>query len=67
MVLQAGFLRTMLIYVISGLGGNVVSGIFAPNRVGVGADPSVYGLLAVHLVELFQAWQVTDIGWKKKK
>lgn len=56
--IQAGFLRTMLIYIISGVGGYVVSGIFSPRTVSTGADPAVYGLLGVMVVELFQAWQI---------
>eukprot|EP00050_Salpingoeca_kvevrii_P002881 m.207381 g.207381 ORF g.207381 m.207381 type:complete len:624 (+) comp10710_c0_seq1:4116-5987(+) len=55
---QAGFLRTALIYFISGVGGYVISGIFASTQVSVGADPAVYGFLGVLLVELFQAWQI---------
>jgi membrane associated rhomboid family serine protease len=55
---QAGFLRVFLIYFISGIGGYSVAGIFAPGQVAVGADPAVFGLIAVALVELFQAWQV---------
>eukprot|EP00041_Stephanoeca_diplocostata_P038406 m.1513368 g.1513368 ORF g.1513368 m.1513368 type:complete len:375 (+) comp25214_c0_seq14:1268-2392(+) len=38
---QAGFLRTMLIYLISGVGGYLISGIFSPNTVSVGANPAV--------------------------
>jgi membrane associated rhomboid family serine protease len=60
---QAGFLRTLLIYFISGIGGNVISGIFAPTTVSMGADPAVYGLIGVMLVELFQAWQVVPNVW----
>jgi hypothetical protein len=48
----------MLIYFISGIGGYVISGIFIINQVTTGADPAVFGLLAVLLVELFQSWQV---------
>ncbi len=55
---QAGFLRVFLIYFISGIGGYAVSGIFTPGHVGMGSDPAVFGLLAVTLVELFQAWQL---------
>lgn len=55
---QAGFLRVFLIYFISGIGGYSVAGIFAPGHVAVGADPAVFGLIAVSLVELFQAWQI---------
>lgn len=38
---QAGFLRTMLIYIISGVGGYLISGIFSPHTVSVGANPAV--------------------------
>jgi membrane associated rhomboid family serine protease len=48
----------MLIYIISGVGGYVVSGIFSPQTVSVGSNPAVYGLLGVMVVELFQAWQI---------
>jgi membrane associated rhomboid family serine protease len=61
--IQAGFLRTFLIYFISGIGGNLISGIFSPRSVSLGADPAVYGLLAVMYVELFQAWQVVPKAW----
>lgn len=55
---QAGFLRTFLIYFISGVGGYTISGNFAPGSVSMGSDPGVYGMLGVMFVELFQAWQV---------
>lgn len=54
----SGFLRILLIYLISGIGGNLISGIFSPNTVSVGPDPAVYGLIGVMFVELLQAWQV---------
>lgn len=38
---QAGFLRTLLIYFISGIGGYTISGNFAPEMVSLGADPAV--------------------------
>lgn len=56
--IQAGFLRTFIIYFVSGIGGNIISGIFSPKTVSMGADPAVYGLLGVMIVELFQAWQI---------
>jgi len=55
---QAGKLRTFLIYFISGIGGNLIGGIFAPDQVATGSDPAAFGLLAVTMVELFQAWQI---------
>ena len=57
---QAGPLRVALIYIISGVGGNLIAGIFAPYDVTTGCDPAVYGLLGVMLVELFQSWQVVE-------
>ena len=53
-----GFLRIMLIYMISGIGGYLVSGIFDPYVVSVGSNPAVFGLLGVVLVELLQTWKV---------
>lgn len=58
LVLQSGFFRMFLIYFISGIGGYIWSGIFAPSLIAMGADPAVYGLLGVMLVELFQSWQI---------
>jgi len=53
-----GFLRMFLIYFISGVGGYLVSGLFDPYVVSVGANPAVFGLLGVMLVELVQSWSV---------
>jgi membrane associated rhomboid family serine protease len=61
--IQAGFLRTFLIYFISGAGGNAISAIFSPKTVSMGADPAVYGFLGVMVVELFQAWPVIPRAW----
>jgi hypothetical protein len=60
---QAGFLRTLLIYFIAGIGGNLVSAIFSPRSLAAGSDPAVYGLLGVMLSELLQAWQVVPSKW----
>eukprot|EP00050_Salpingoeca_kvevrii_P017500 m.65747 g.65747 ORF g.65747 m.65747 type:complete len:629 (+) comp7585_c0_seq1:203-2089(+) len=59
----AGFLRTFLIYWISGIGGNAVSGIFVPYQVDAGPSGAVYGLLGVLIVELFQSWQIVPRPW----
>ena len=64
----AGPIRLFLIYFISGIGGYVVSGIFDSDGVGVGADPAIFGMLAVLAVELFQSWQVVpNRGWELLK
>ena len=59
----AGPIRLCLIYFISGMGGYIVSGIFDSDGVGVGADPAIFGMLAVIAVELFQSWQVVPNRW----
>ena len=50
----AGWFRTGMIYMISGVGGYMTSALFDPLQVSVGSNPSIFGLLAVILVELFQ-------------
>jgi membrane associated rhomboid family serine protease len=59
----AGWLRVLLIYFTSGIGGYVVSGLFDPTAVTCGSDPAVFGLLAVLYVELFQSWRVVPKPW----
>ncbi|EGD75713.1 hypothetical protein PTSG_07830 [Salpingoeca rosetta] len=60
---QAGFLRTFLVYFISGVGGTTIAAIFSPNLVTTGANPAVYGLLGCVLVELLQTWQLLEKPW----
>eukprot|EP00116_Pleurobrachia_bachei_P004070 sb/3464332/ len=54
----AGWFRTMLIYFISGVGGNLTSSVFVPYHPTCGAGGAVYGLLGVILVEFIQSYQV---------
>eukprot|EP00730_Choanoeca_flexa_P003670 TRINITY_DN11470_c1_g4_i1.p1 TRINITY_DN11470_c1_g4~~TRINITY_DN11470_c1_g4_i1.p1 ORF type:complete len:597 (+),score=131.65 TRINITY_DN11470_c1_g4_i1:75-1865(+) len=61
---HVGVLRSVLIYFISGVGGNAIAAIFSPNIVTVGANPAVYGILGVHLVDLFQSWQIVPNAWR---
>ena len=58
-----GWLRVGLIYIISGVGGNIVSGVFAPYEVNGGSTPAIFGMLGVLYVELFQFWQIVDRAW----
>eukprot|EP00041_Stephanoeca_diplocostata_P032880 m.1067731 g.1067731 ORF g.1067731 m.1067731 type:complete len:832 (-) comp24223_c1_seq7:1321-3816(-) len=53
-----GWLRMGLIYSISGVGGYLVSGVLDPYVVSCGANPAVFGLIAIMLVELIQSWKV---------
>lgn len=56
----AGWFRIMLIYLTSGIGGNLISSVFVPYEATCGAGGPVYGLLGVVLVEFLQSYQVVD-------
>ncbi|XP_063149101.1 inactive rhomboid protein 2 [Candoia aspera] len=60
----AGWLRITIIFVLSGITGNLASAIFLPYRAEVGPAGSQFGLLACLFVELFQSWQVLENPWK---
>ncbi|KAJ8387132.1 hypothetical protein AAFF_G00160720 [Aldrovandia affinis] len=54
----AGWLRISIIYILSGVTGNLASAIFLPYRAEVGPAGSQFGILACLFVELFQSWQI---------
>lgn len=60
----AGWLRISIIFILSGITGNLASAIFLPYRAEVGPAGSQFGLLACLFVELFQSWQVLEKPWK---
>ncbi|KAB0792456.1 hypothetical protein PPYR_14415 [Photinus pyralis] len=51
-----GSLRIAIIYLGSGIAGNLASAIFVPYRADVGPSGSHFGLLACHIVEVLNAW-----------
>lgn len=51
-----GSIRIGLIYMISGIGGNMLSCIFVPSQVQVGASGALYGILGILLSDLIQNW-----------
>eukprot|EP01129_Flabellula_baltica_P001155 TRINITY_DN11064_c0_g1_i1.p1 TRINITY_DN11064_c0_g1~~TRINITY_DN11064_c0_g1_i1.p1 ORF type:complete len:401 (+),score=68.87 TRINITY_DN11064_c0_g1_i1:46-1248(+) len=57
---QHGTLRILPIYIISGLFGNVLSGIFLPGTVSVGASGSIFAFFGITLVDLFRNWNKVD-------
>jgi membrane associated rhomboid family serine protease len=64
----AGWLRVLCIYLISGVGGYMIGGLFDPTSANTGSDPAVFGLLAVVCVELGQNWKlVANPGWEVAK
>lgn len=60
----AGWARISLIYIFSGITGNLASALFLPYRAEVGPAGSQFGLLACLFVELFQGWQMLERPWK---
>uniref|UniRef100_A0A3B3X3L3 Inactive rhomboid protein n=1 Tax=Poecilia mexicana TaxID=48701 RepID=A0A3B3X3L3_9TELE len=60
----AGWARISIIYIFSGLTGNLASALFLPYRAEVGPAGSQFGLLACLFVELFQGWQMLEKPWK---
>ncbi|XP_077490182.1 rhomboid-5 isoform X2 [Amblyomma americanum] len=54
----AGPVRTAVIYMCSGVAGNLASAIFVPYRAEVGPAGSQFGLLACLFVEVIHCWQM---------
>ncbi|TSK62586.1 Inactive rhomboid protein 2 [Bagarius yarrelli] len=59
----AGCLRISIIYIFSGITGNLASALFLPYKAEVGPAGSQFGLLACLFVELFQGWQMLEKPW----
>uniref|UniRef100_A0ABI7XTB8 Inactive rhomboid protein n=1 Tax=Felis catus TaxID=9685 RepID=A0ABI7XTB8_FELCA len=60
----AGWHRIAIIFILSGITGNLASALFLPYRAEVGPAGSQFGLLACLFVELFQSWQLLERPWK---
>ncbi|XP_068610468.1 inactive rhomboid protein 1-like [Brachionichthys hirsutus] len=60
----AGWLRISIIYLLSGIAGNLASSIFLPYRAEVGPAGSQFGILACLFVELLQSWQILERPWR---
>ncbi|XP_070581229.1 inactive rhomboid protein 1-like isoform X2 [Ptychodera flava] len=56
----AGWLRICVIYMLSGIAGNLLSAIFIPYRAEVGPAGSLFGILACLIVEVLQSWQLLE-------
>ncbi|XP_024862220.1 inactive rhomboid protein 1 isoform X2 [Kryptolebias marmoratus] len=60
----AGWLRISIIYMLSGITGNLASAIFLPYRAEVGPAGSQFGILSCLFVELFQSWWILERPWR---
>ncbi|EER94630.1 hypothetical protein SORBI_3001G321800 [Sorghum bicolor] len=55
---QFGYVRIGIIYLVSGVGGSVLSSLFVRNTISVGASGALFGLLGAMLSELFTNWTI---------
>ncbi|XP_078474774.1 inactive rhomboid protein 1-like [Lampetra fluviatilis] len=63
-----GWARIAIIYLLSGITGNLASAVFVPYRAEVGPAGAQFGLLACLFVELLQSWQLlASPGWALTK
>ncbi|XP_045595914.1 inactive rhomboid protein 1 isoform X1 [Procambarus clarkii] len=60
----AGPVRIGVIYIVSGIAGNLASAIFVPYRAEVGPSGSQFGLLACVFVEFINSWQMMRNPWR---
>lgn len=50
--------RVGIIYLLSGLGGSILSALFIQNNISVGASGALFGLLGAMLSELLTNWSI---------
>ncbi|GAA0148755.1 hypothetical protein Leryth_008909 [Lithospermum erythrorhizon] len=55
---QFGFVRVGVIYLLSGIGGSILSSLFIQNSISVGASGALFGLLGAMLSELLTNWSI---------
>lgn len=55
---QFGFVRVGIIYLLSGLGGSILSSLFIQSNISVGASGALFGLLGAMLSELLTNWTI---------
>ncbi|KAA8543866.1 hypothetical protein F0562_021957 [Nyssa sinensis] len=53
-----GFVRIGLLYIISGIGGSLLSALFVQRNISVGASGALFGLLGALLSELLTNWTI---------
>ncbi|XP_022969832.1 RHOMBOID-like protein 2 [Cucurbita maxima] len=55
---QFGFVKIGIIYLVTGVGGSVMSSLFIQNNISVGASGALFGLLGAMLSELLVNWTI---------
>lgn len=64
-----GFVRVLLLFFISAIGGNILSAVFLPDYISVGASGGIFGLIGVCLADIVMNWKLlfSDFVNKGKK
>lgn len=60
----AGFWNVAIMYFLSGFGGNIFAATMEAVSVSAGASSSLYGIIGVQTVDLFQSWQIVEDPYK---
>ncbi|RAL53107.1 hypothetical protein DM860_006779 [Cuscuta australis] len=55
---QFGFIRVGILYLVSGIGGSILSSLFIQHSISVGASGALFGLLGAMLSELLTNWTI---------
>ena len=55
---KCGFRQASQMFLLSGIGGNLISLILKPESLTAGSSGSVYGILAVVTIDLLQSWDL---------
>lgn len=61
---QLGSIRVAIVYLISGISGNVLAAILNPLGASVGASCALYGMLALLYLDLLQNWPLLVYPWR---
>ncbi|XP_055955425.1 inactive rhomboid protein 1 isoform X2 [Patella vulgata] len=62
---SSGWLRLMLIFLISGMTSVVAASIISPYLPQVGSTGAVFGAVGVSIIEVIQAWKIINKPWKE--
>jgi len=60
---MTGFWKMAVMYILSGVGGNIFAAIMDPETLSCGASSSIYGLVAVQMVDLALSWNLVQHKW----
>lgn len=61
--IRYGTIVTAIVYILSGISGNVWSSIFIPQYLGVGASGALFGIIGVWVVEIFKQFSILAHPW----